>query len=569
MSVRSANQPPVVSMTSPNQGAHFRVGSTISLAATATDSDGIVTAVEYRSGGITGAPIGRATAAPYTVPWTGLAAGNYTVVAVAFDDRNASTASDAVHISVDANASPSVSLTSPYAGSSYVAPAMVSLAASATDSDGSITRVDFLADGTLVASATAAPYLATWNAAAAGNYALTARATDNAGAVGTSTPVSVTITANAAPSVTITLPAGGSQYFAPATIVMGADAADADGGIARVDFYANGMFKGTSTVAPYRFVWDGVAPGTYSITASAVDTGGFSTSSQAVSVTVSGAPDLSFAPGLDGATVADDNVLVQGYVSAPGNSALTVNGVVTHIDDFGRFQANDVPLVPGANPVTVALTTQDGQTASRSIIVNSTGRGPLVVHAAPTEGLNSLDVTFTVENPASATFKQIAFDLDGDGAPNVIATPDQFANGMLTVTATYPAGTWLAIVKAYDDQDQVIYSTRKSIVVLSPASLDARLRAIYDGMLNRLKSGNVSGALTAFTGSAYDKYSAILSRLQPTLPSIVDQLGELREVTFSADLAEMSVVRNTPSGPLRFLLYLIRAEDGIWRIDGM
>ena len=102
-----------------------------------------------------------------------------------------------------------------------------------------------------------------------------------------------------------------------------------------------------------------------------------------------------------------------------------------------------------------------------------------------------------------------------------------------------------------------------------PAALETNLRAIYAGMLNRLKAGNISGALTAFTGAAYARYNAIFTQLQPTLPSIVDQLGEIREVNFGQDLAELSVVRNTPEGPRRFLLYLIRAEDGIWRFDGM
>jgi len=75
--------------------------------------------------------------------------------------------------------------------------------------------------------------------------------------------------------------------------------------------------------------------------------------------------------------------------------------------------------------------------------------------------------------------------------------------------------------------------------------------------------------LTAITGSAYDRYNAIFTQLQPSLSSIVDQLGEVRDVTFTMDLAELSIVRNTPDGPQTFMLYMIRAEDGIWRIDGM
>ena len=174
---------------------------------------------------------------------------------------------------------------------------------------------------------------------------------------------------------------------------------DPDGTISRVEFRANGTLLGTSTASPYAYVWDHVSSGSYSITATAVDNQGAATTTAPMTVSVGGAVDVNLASGLDGATVADDNVLVRGTVSAPPNSAMTVNGIVTHIDDAGHFQANDVPLAVGANTVTAVVTTQDGQTSSRTITLNSTGRGPFVVHAAPAEGLNSLTVAFTVENP--------------------------------------------------------------------------------------------------------------------------------------------------------------------------
>jgi hypothetical protein len=219
--------------------------------------------------------------------------------------------------------------------------------------------------------------------------------------------------------------------------------------------------------------------------------------------------------------------------------------------------------------VTAVLTTQDGMTASQSIVVNSSGRGAFVVDAAPTEGLESLEVTFTLENPDGVPFERIDFDFDDDGYADRVALPNDFNEGRLVITTTYPVGTWRAVIKAYDEQDRVIYSTEKSIVVRLPSLLQANLRAIYDGTLARLKAGNVAGALTAFTGSAYEKYNAIFTQLQPSLATIVDQLGEVREINFDADLAELGVVRDTPDGPRLFLVYLVRAEDGIWRIDGM
>jgi hypothetical protein len=567
--IHGANQPPSVAITAPGEGTHFASGAPVNLIATASDTDGTITAVEFRLGGASGALIGRATRAPYAAIWTNAGPGSYAVVAVAYDDANATSSSAPVHFTVDPNAPPVISLTAPAASTRYTAPANVLLAASASDADGSIARVEFFAGTTLIGSATTAPYTAVWSGVGAGAYSLTAKATDNTGGVGTSAVVPITVATNALPTVTLTAPARGDRYFAPATIALSADAQDTDGVIAGVDFYADGTLVGHASLPPYRATWDGVAAGTYAISAKATDNAGGSATSVPVSVTVAGAPSLSIDAALAGATIDDDNILVRGFVSAPANAAVTVNGVVTHIDDLGRFQANDIPLTPGVNTITAVVTTQDGQSSSQSLTINSTGAGAFVVHAAPTEGLESLQVTFTVEDPTGTLFKQIFVDLDGDGFPNLILTPDQFVDGKVTIRATYPVGTWLAVLTAYDEQDRVIYSTSKSIVVRIPAILQNDLRGVYDGMVTRLRAGNIPGALTAFTGSAYEKYNAVFTQLQPSLASLVDQLGELQEVTFNMDLAEFSFVRNTPDGPQKFMLYMIRAEDGIWRIDGM
>ncbi|MGH9141933.1 MAG: Ig-like domain-containing protein, partial [Vicinamibacterales bacterium] len=93
------------------------------------------------------------------------------------------------------NVPPTVILTTPIAGASFTSPATVGLSASAADGDGSISRVDFYADATLVGSSVTAPYTATWFDAPAGTYSLTARATDDAGAATTSTAVTVLVSA--------------------------------------------------------------------------------------------------------------------------------------------------------------------------------------------------------------------------------------------------------------------------------------------------------------------------------------------------------------------------------------
>jgi hypothetical protein len=568
ITIRAPNQAPAVVLTSPANGSRVGIGSRVDLTATASDPDGTVTAVEFRIDSAFGPLIARMTSTPYTAQWVPTSPGTYSLVGIAFDDRGTWTSSTAVSVVVAANALPTVALTSPTANARFVAPATVSLTANANDSDGLIGKVDFFAGATLIGTSTSSPYAVTWSNVAAGSYSLTARATDNAGGVATSTAVPVTVASNAAPTATLTITTSG-PYFAPATLSLAANAADSDGTIDRVEFYANGALIGTDSTAPYGMVWDAVQGGSYALTAKAIDDGGASTMSAPAAMSVQSTPTLVFDGTLGATTINDDSVLVSGYVSAPANSALTVNGVVTHLDNRGFFQANDVSLAPGTNQIVAILTTQDGGTVTKSVTVDSSGPGLFKVQAAPTEGIESLTVTFTLENPQNVAFKQATFDLDGDGFPNLIAYPSQFNEGKLTATATYPVGTWVATITFYDDQDHILYRTRKSIVVLMPELFQGNVRAIYENMLLRLRAGNIAGALTAFTGSAYERFNDIFTQLQPDLATIVDQLGTITEITFNLDMAELTLVRSGPDGAQKFMIYLIRSEDGIWRIDGM
>jgi len=92
------------------------------------------------------------------------------------------------------NQPPSVSLTSPSNGASYTSPAKLGLAATASDPDGTVARVEFFNGATKLGEDTTAPYTTQWNVGAAGRYTVTARATDNTGAATTSNPITLTVT---------------------------------------------------------------------------------------------------------------------------------------------------------------------------------------------------------------------------------------------------------------------------------------------------------------------------------------------------------------------------------------
>ena len=96
------------------------------------------------------------------------------------------------------NQSPSVSITSPQQGANFTAGANITIAATANDRDGSVTRVEFYQGNTLLGTDGTAPYSFTWNNVTTGNYTLTARAIDNEGGIGNAS-VSITVGSGGGP----------------------------------------------------------------------------------------------------------------------------------------------------------------------------------------------------------------------------------------------------------------------------------------------------------------------------------------------------------------------------------
>jgi phosphatidylserine/phosphatidylglycerophosphate/cardiolipin synthase-like enzyme/regulation of enolase protein 1 (concanavalin A-like superfamily) len=102
-----ANQAPTVSIGAPASGAHFTAPANITVTASASDSDGTIANVEFFNGTTS---IGSSTGSPYSVTWSNVAAGTYTITAVATDNQSARTTSNAVTVTVDPATPPGTTL---------------------------------------------------------------------------------------------------------------------------------------------------------------------------------------------------------------------------------------------------------------------------------------------------------------------------------------------------------------------------------------------------------------------------------------------------------------------------
>ncbi|MDF2191562.1 Ig-like domain-containing protein [Paraflavitalea sp. CAU 1676] len=91
------------------------------------------------------------------------------------------------------NQSPAVSITSPVTGASFTAGNNITINATATDGDGTVSKVEFYKGTEKLGEDATSPYSYTWSNVTSGSYALTAVATDNSLGTATSAIVNITV----------------------------------------------------------------------------------------------------------------------------------------------------------------------------------------------------------------------------------------------------------------------------------------------------------------------------------------------------------------------------------------
>ena len=256
------------------------------------------------------------------------------------------------------NDAPTVSLIAPLATDDFDAPSTIDLEATASDTDGTVTKVEFFNGAAKLGQDLTSPYEFSWTGVITGTYTLTAKATDSEGAVTTSAPVSISVTNidNASPTVALTAPLNGATITS-AIISLEAGAGDTDGVVTKVEFFQGTTKVGEDTVSPYAVSWSGVAPGTYAVTAVARDNDGGTTTSSTANITVNAAPSLAYTQNFNGL----------GTATTLGGAATTTVGW-TVLGGLGGSNTSWVTSIP----VTGAPSAVTGGTANTTLIASTT-----------------------------------------------------------------------------------------------------------------------------------------------------------------------------------------------------
>jgi RHS repeat-associated protein len=476
----TVTNPLTVSITAPATNSKYLPGTPITLTANAQDANttATVTKVDFYTGTTL---IGSATSAPYSIVWNNAATGIYPITAKVTDSQGLTKTSAAIKVTVDAP--PAITLTSPTTGTSFVGLATVNLAADVADTDGSIAKVQFYRGGTLIGTATSAPFTATWTGAPPGTYSITARATDNLGVVTTSAASTITVTNPV--TVSIAAPLNNARFIPPAAIDLTANALDTNGSIAKVDFYNGTALIGSVTTSPYTVPWTNVMTGKYAITAKATDNQGISKTSAAVTIVVDASPNVAITTPLtatafnapatidiaaDASSAAGSIAKVQFY---HGSTLLTTVTAPPYVATWSN-------VAKGSYTLTAKATDNLGVTTTSTPVAVTVG-----INAAPTVSLTSSASTGLI---APATIPLLATASDSDGTIAQV----EFFNGSALIgrstTAPYSfswdnvqAGSYAITAKATDNLGANTTSTPFNITVAPNAAPTVALSSPTDG----------------------------------------------------------------------------------------
>jgi hypothetical protein len=280
-----------ISITSPYNYETFSPGDTIKILATPIETARhTVASVDfYRNGTL----LGSKSRAPFSYVWVKASKGTYDIKVVAHDTKGKL---DSAKVSIYVvNQPPSVYIYSPSEGAVFFKGDTVKISAWASDSDGSVSRVLFYKNGKLIGTGIkpvdttgAGSFMFSWYDTALGTFTLTAKAIDNGGDTGISMPVSIIRQDG---FIILTAPNNNQIFETGSSITITASAVETRyHTVKSVKFFRNNKLLSTVIKAPYQYIWQNAANGSYSLMAVATDSKGKIDTSNIAAITVKNIP---------------------------------------------------------------------------------------------------------------------------------------------------------------------------------------------------------------------------------------------------------------------------------------
>jgi len=575
------NTPPRITSDPVTAGV---VGAPYSYQVEAVDDDG-----DPLTYSLTEAPSGMSINSSGLITWASPVLGTHSVKVSVSDGK--ATAEQSYTLTINATPTPEITLASPANGGSYQQGDAIPLSANTHLPPAEVKTVEFFAGTARIAVGTLSgnQYTAAWSSAPAGSHTIFARLTDNADKTYDSASVNITVSAACAPEINLTSPANGATVTAPGELILTAQATlDAScGAITKVEFYSSAQLLYTTTATPYTYTWQNIPAGSYTLTAKAYSAGADNTSA-AVQVTVESeepTPELLILAPANGATINDTVTTISGTFTYSQGATIIANGREAQIKEDGSFAIYDMPLQTGSNAFTVVLNTREHDPVSKDITVTGAGTPPITIALSPARGLAPLEAALSFQlqkgdDPSNYCY-EFLYSKDGGATTDLLDLEDSnkriFTEDQVSFSFIFPEAGEYAItidvtygdVAGQPECSVPLLTTKRTIVVSTPAQLGKTVVDTYLGMVDQLSQNRPDKALKYFIGDMREIYSDIFTKLGEDLPQIASQITNMVNGVVSEDVAELMVVTDTPEGKQLTPVYLMRGIDGVWRISGM
>ncbi|WP_027483627.1 beta strand repeat-containing protein [Deinococcus pimensis] len=432
---------------------------TINIGVTPTNGD-TVARIDYIIKDGSGATVttGTDSDAPFTAPnGETLPPGTYTVIVTAYDASGNASQPVSTTFTVADYVKPTVTVSTTDA-TTLNASGSVHLTATAVDTHGAISKVEFLQDGEVIATDTTAPYeyTATFDSHTQnGTHVFTARAYDNATPTNSATSSThVTVSVNLpVPDTTPPQLGDGSVTVTPGsgTVTIGVTPSNSDT-VTRIDYTVKQgdtiVTTGTDETAPFTAPnGELLQPGSYTLIVVAYDAAGNASAPYSTTVTVADwvkpsvtgvTLDSATAPIVSSSTPsftvsASDNATggVTAFKYSLDGGATLLDATMT-TDGNGTFKVITGALPEGTSSVILYALDAQGNTSSASTAVSVT-----VDTARPTAVLTVNPSVVWVGTTATVTLSVDAQDVSGSGVTSVVVARD----GGQPLTATFNAAT--------------------------------------------------------------------------------------------------------------------------------
>jgi len=263
-----------------------------------------------------------------------------------------------------------------------------------------------------------------------------------------------------------------------------------------------------------------------------------------------------------GATITGPYTTVSGsFINTSGaETGVTVNGIPATVS-ANRFIANNIPLQLGDNTLTIIATDANGLTTTTTRTVTAQAGNYIQITSNIESGVGPLDVSlwlngsFTIINPAiSAT---------GPVTPQIAAgsTAGEYTAKFL-VEGTY------TIAASAVGPDGLTYTDTVTIIVQNQEKIDNLLRTKWNSVNTYLSSGNITKALSFFTASSKERYSAIFNQLASIMPNILTTFTEFKTIEIGDGIARYKLIVNEDGKLYAYDIEFLRDENnGLWLLN--